>query len=87
MTPPEVGLQYNIASSPNADILDIGAAGDWTDDGSCSTTNNNVSYQAKEAPLTASPKAGTVPNPSLSAAIAAAQTAEVTRRNSRFFKF
>ncbi|EPT01410.1 hypothetical protein FOMPIDRAFT_96173 [Fomitopsis schrenkii] len=64
-----------------------GAAGDWTDDGACSTTNNNVSYQNKEPPLTAAPKAGTVPNPSLSAAIAASQTAEVTRRNSRFFKF
>ncbi|KAI0733488.1 glycoside hydrolase superfamily [Fomitopsis betulina] len=64
-----------------------GASGDWTDDGACSTTNNKVSYQSKEAPLTASPKAGTVPNPSLSAAIAATQAAEATRRNSRFFKF
>ncbi|TFY64120.1 hypothetical protein EVJ58_g2828 [Rhodofomes roseus] len=63
-----------------------GDSGDWAADGTCSTTNGKVQYQSKEAPLTATPKAGTVPNPSLSAAIAA-KTAAIARRNSRFFKF
>ncbi|KZT73036.1 carbohydrate-binding module family 5 protein [Daedalea quercina L-15889] len=62
-----------------------GASGDWTDDGACSTTNGPVSYQSKEVPLTATARAGTVPNLSLSSAIAA-KTADVSRRNSRFFQ-
>ncbi|KAI0925852.1 hypothetical protein AcW1_008172 [Taiwanofungus camphoratus] len=71
-----------------------GSAGDWTDDGACTSSDLakgeyvKVTYQSKVAPTNIGPKVSAVPNLSLSAARAAAavETAAPSRRNSRFFR-
>ncbi|OSX65770.1 carbohydrate-binding module family 5 protein [Postia placenta MAD-698-R-SB12] len=73
---------WSYASAPG------GAAGAWTDDGACASTDGAVAvkmvFQSKEAPLNVPPKVSAVPNLSLSAALAR-KTAAPPRKNSRFF--
>ena len=66
-----------------------GTAGDWTDDGACTTSDLapgefvKMTFQSKAVPATQIARASVVPNPKLAREAAAAT--EPARRNSRFF--
>ncbi|KAH9949899.1 glycoside hydrolase superfamily [Amylocystis lapponica] len=83
---------WSYADSPG------GSAGDWTDDGACTASDLapgeyvKVPFQSKAVPSHMIAKASFVPNPSLSAAMAAASAAvaqptnaESYKKSSRFF--